>query len=262
VIVTGASSGIGRATALAFAAAGAQVVLAARSEGKLQALSDEIVEKGGRALVVPTDVGRPEQVQQLVECTMEKFGCIDVLVNNAGYGLLGLAEKVSLAEVRALFDVNFFGAVACTQAVLPHMLRQGWGQIVMVSSVAGLIGTPITSVYAASKFALNGWSQALRAEVANRGVDVIVVCPSFTSGTHFTDNAVKVSMFPGKDNPLQRQSADDVAKAILQAARRRQHLAILTHSARLAVFLNHCCPRLVDWALAMYVRHSSLRTEL
>ena len=186
VIVTGASSGIGEATVRALAERGAAVVLAARDEEKLRALEVEILASGGHALGVKTDVSDRSSVDMLVERTIAEFGMLDVLVNNAGVGLSGRVAELRTEDLRYVFEVNLIGALNCIQAALPH-LGDG-GRIINVSSVVGKRAIPKVGGYCASKFALNALSDALRVEVANRGVNVTSVYPG-TTQTAFRDNS-------------------------------------------------------------------------
>ena len=185
-IVTGASSGIGEATARELAARGASVVLASRAAGNLEVLRRGISASGGVALAVETDVSDRYSVEAMVGRTVEEFGSLDVLVNNAGLGLSGRIAEVRTEDVRHVFEVNTVGPLNCIQAVLPHM-GEG-GHIINVSSVVGRRAIPKVGAYCASKFALNALSDALRVEVADRGIIVTSVYPG-TTRTSFRENS-------------------------------------------------------------------------
>ena len=185
-VVTGASSGIGEATARALAERGAAVVVAARNEEKLQFLAREVSAAGGRALAVKTDVTDEASVRAMVERTIEEFGSLDILVNNAGLGLSGRVEDLRAGDLRYLFEVNLVGPLNCVQAALPRMPRGG--RIVNVSSVVGKRAIPKVGGYCATKFALNALSDALRVEVADRGITVTSVYPG-TTRTAFRENS-------------------------------------------------------------------------
>ena len=185
-IVTGASSGIGEATARALAGRGAAVVLAARAEEKLRFLEREISAAGGRALSVKTDVTDWDSVETMVKRTMEEFGSLDVLVNNAGLGLSGRVEDLRTDDLRYLFEVNLVGPLICVQAALPRMRRGG--RIINVSSVVGKRAIPKVGGYCATKSALNALSDTLRVEMADRGITVTSVYPG-TTQTAFRENS-------------------------------------------------------------------------
>lgn len=187
-IVTGASAGIGSAVARKLAQDGFQVVLAARRRERLQQLEQEITAGGGTALAVPTDVTRLDELQRLVQKTTLAYGRIDVLVNNAGVGYRSPLEYIPLEAIRHNFETNLFGPIALTQLVIPIMRAQQKGYIVNVSSVAGRIARPLSSVYDATKHAIEAISDSLRAELAQFGIRVIVIEPGFIK-TEFTEVA-------------------------------------------------------------------------
>ena len=186
VIVTGASSGIGEATALALALRGASVVAAARNEERLRELERGISVSDGRMLAVKTDVADRKSVEDMVRRAVEAFSAPDILVNNAGLGLSGRVEELRAEDLRDVMEVNLIGPLNCIQATLPHM-KPG-GHIINVSSVVGKRALPKVGGYCASKFALNALSDSLRVEVAKRGIAVTSVQPGTTS-TAFRDNA-------------------------------------------------------------------------
>jgi short-subunit dehydrogenase len=185
-VVTGASSGIGEAAACALAERGAAIVLAARAEDKLRFLEREISAAGGRVLAVRTDVAHADSVEAMLERTIEEFGSLDILVNNAGLGLSGRIEDLRAEDLRHVFEVNLIGPLNCVQAALPRMRRGG--RIINVSSVIGKRAIPKVGGYCATKSALNALSEALRVEVAERGITVTSVYPG-TTRTAFRENS-------------------------------------------------------------------------
>jgi len=253
VIVTGASSGIGLETALAFAREGARVVLAARNETKLQEVVNAHPEWRDRFLVVPTDVTKDEDVQRLVATTVAKFGRVDILVNNAGVGMRATFADTPLDDVRSLMDVNLYGPIRCIQAVLPQMRQQRAGQIVNVGSVLSMVVAARNSAYCASKFALLALTDTLRIELHGTGIEVISVLPAYTD-TPFFDHLYSYGG-PVRQSPFAGQHPEQVAQALLRGCARHKRQVVLTVSARLAIWLRRLCPALLDFA----VRQSAQR---
>jgi NADP-dependent 3-hydroxy acid dehydrogenase YdfG len=179
-LVTGASSGIGQAAALALAEAGASVALAARRADRLAALVERIEATGGKALALAADMAVEAQALQAVEDTVAKLGSIDILINSAGIMQAGGIEGADLAEYRRVIDINLMGTVYTSQAAVPHMLKQGGGDIVTISSLAGRKGGPQTSAYSASKHAVNAMTDAMRQELGNRNIRVSILMPGAT----------------------------------------------------------------------------------
>jgi NADP-dependent 3-hydroxy acid dehydrogenase YdfG len=177
VIVTGASSGIGEATARAASRAGARVALLARRQDRIEALAEEL----GDALAVVCDVTRPEQVQQAIDAVISRFGRIDALINNAGQGLHATLENIKLEDFKELLDLNTVAPLAMMQAVIPYMHKQGRGSIVNVSSGATLATYPGSAAYTSSKAALEMLSNVARVELADRGISVSIIYPSITT---------------------------------------------------------------------------------
>jgi len=178
-VITGSSSGIGLLTAIELARAGYRVVASMRDLSR-RARLDEAAERAGVAGQLDVrrlDVTEPAAIPPLVEAVVRDHGRIDVLMNNAGFAMAGFAEDLRLAEIRQQFDTNFFGHVAMTKAVLPVMRQQRSGHIIMVSSISGRVGQPVLSSYSSSKFALEGWSEALRIETFSLGIRVVLVEP-------------------------------------------------------------------------------------
>ncbi|MFB1022832.1 MAG: SDR family oxidoreductase [Vicingaceae bacterium] len=175
VIVTGASSGIGRATALYFAKQGSNVVLAARSVNKLKDVESEIEAFGGNSLVVECDVSKAKDCENLIQKTIENFQKIDVLINNAGISMRAIFNETDLQVIRDVMDINFFGTVYCTKFALPHILKNN-GSVVGVSSIGGYVGLPARTGYSASKYAMHGFLDALRTENLEKDLHVLVAC--------------------------------------------------------------------------------------
>jgi NADP-dependent 3-hydroxy acid dehydrogenase YdfG len=218
VAVTGASSGIGEATVLACAHAGAAVALAARRVDRIEALAERIERDGGRAIAVPTDVGEEAQARAFVEHVHGDLGRLDVLVNNAGVMLLGPIESAPTAEWRQMIHVNVFGVLYCTHAALPIMHAQGSGHVVNVSSVAGRVASAGSGVYNLTKFGVGAFSESLRQEAAALGVRVTIIEPGAVATELPGHNRPEVleqlaKRFQGV-TPL---SAEDIAAAILYA---------------------------------------------
>jgi NADP-dependent 3-hydroxy acid dehydrogenase YdfG len=218
VAVTGASSGIGEATALACAKAGAAVALAARRSERIEALARRIVEDGGRAIAIETDVGEEEQARRFLERTHAELGRLDVLVNNAGVMLLGPIENAPTEEWRRMIEANVFGVLYCTHAALPLMRAQGSGHIVNVSSVAGRVARAGSGVYNLTKFGVGAFSESLRQEGVAIGVRVTTIEPGAVATELPGHNRPEVleqmaKRFEGV-TPLE---AGDIAAAILYA---------------------------------------------
>jgi len=250
VIVTGASSGIGRETAREFARHGASVVLAARNREKLEAIAADI---GDAAIVVPVDVTERLSVAALARRTVEEFGAIDILVNNAGVGLFAPIADGNLDNARHLFEVNFWGAVTCIQAVTPYMTSQRRGHIVNVSSVAGHISPPHMGMYAASKHALAAVSDALRLELSGDGIGVSTIYPGLTE-TSFMENMLQEVEAPNVP-PIARFAASaTVARRIAQAVRFNLRDAYVSPEDIAAVAADAFVPQLSDWLMRFFIR--------
>jgi NADP-dependent 3-hydroxy acid dehydrogenase YdfG len=216
VAITGASSGIGEATALAVAKAGGAVALAARRGDRIEALAERINGEGGRAIAVTADVGEEDQATAFVHRTHEELGRLDALVNNAGTMLLGPIENAPTDEWRRMVHANVFGVLYCTHAALPIMLEQGSGIIVNVSSVAGRRATAGSGVYNATKFAVNAFSEALRQEVATRGVRVTVIEPGAVATELVSHNRPEIKQtIQGVLAEVTPMEAADIANAVV-----------------------------------------------
>lgn len=246
VLITGASSGIGRAAARAYAAQGAHIVLAARREPALQDAAREVEALGVRALPVRCDVAREEDVARLMRETHAAFGALDILVNNAGLGLYGPVEALGEAQLREVFEINFFGLVRVTRAALPLLRQRAPGaQIINVSSVLGHRGLPLLGGYCSSKAAVNALTESLRAELAAEGISVLLLSPGLTD-TEFRDARLNAEGWQQDVIPLKAMSAETVARAMLTASRRKRRDTVLTLPGRVMVLANRWAPGLFD----------------
>lgn len=250
VIITGASSGIGRAVAHEFANRGANIVLASRSRERLDGIALELP---GRALVVPTDVTERYAAAALVRKAVEEFGAVDVLINNAGVGLFAPIADGNVENARYLFEVNFWGALNCIQATTPYMLDQGRGHIVNVSSIAGHIAPPYMGMYAASKHALAAISDALRIELGGTGVGVSTIYPGLTV-TSFTENMLQEVEAPEIPPVARWVGANVVARRIHQAVRWGIRDIYVSPEDVAAVVADATMPLLMDWGMRLFMR--------
>lgn len=249
VVITGASRGIGKETALAFARKKATVVLASRDEKKMREVAGEIQKLGSQSLAIPTDVSVESSCRNLIERTMAAYGRIDVLVNNAGYGHYASVERLNMDDLEAIFRTNLFGSLWCIQAVLPHMKARRTGHIVNVSTVIAERSVPYMSAYCMTKFAMNAMDESLRLEVRKHGIDVSLVCPGLTK-TDFQTNAGKVDFKAPVDN-AKGMSPQKVGQKILEAVETRRRRVYLTTPGKLIVLLQRIWPGLVDEILFM-----------
>ncbi|MCW3026959.1 MAG: oxidoreductase [Solirubrobacterales bacterium] len=227
VAVTGASSGIGEATALACAHAGAAVALAARRSDRIQSLAERIAREGGRAIAVPTDVGDEGQAQAFIERAHAELGRLDVLVNNAGVMLLGPIENAPTEEWRQMIHVNVFGVLYCTHAALPLMHAQGSGHIVNVSSVAGRVARAGSGVYNLTKFGVGAFSESLRRETVEMGVRVTLIEPGAVATELASHNRPEVrEQISKRFGGITLLTAEDIANAILYAIGQPRHVSV------------------------------------
>jgi len=246
VAITGASAGIGWASALAFARAGSRLALAARRVERLEALAAEIRALGSDALVMAVDVADAADGHRFVEATVERFGRLDVMVNNAGSGVRGFVDETPVEDYRRLMEVNYLGTVHGCQAALPVMKRQGQGVIINVSSIVGHRALAGGAAYAATKAAQISLTESLRLELRGTGIAACSVHPVSTE-TEFADVAAQASG-GRKGGPIgPRQSADAVARAIVACARRPRPEVYPYRLSRAVVWLNALAPGLVDW---------------
>jgi NAD(P)-dependent dehydrogenase (short-subunit alcohol dehydrogenase family) len=248
IVVTGASQGIGRALCLELAPQKPRLVLAARDATALEATASECRGLGAEALVVPTDVTDVEACRRLIERTVETFGGLDVLVNNAGIGLVARLDEVEdLAVYERLMRVNYLGSVYPTRFALPH-LEKSRGQIVAVSSLAGLTGVPMRTGYAATKHAQIGFFDSLRVEMREKGVAVTVIAPYFVQ-SEIRHRALAGDGQPLPVSPVQESkvmTAGECARQIVRAMERRQRMLVMTLKGRLGRWVKLAAPALVD----------------
>lgn len=228
-IVTGASSGIGEATAEALAARGASVVLAARRESELEALADRLESADGEALAVPTDVTEEEDIDALVDTTLDEFGSLDILVNNAGVMLLEPVERADRDNFRQMIEVNLLGLMNLTHAALPAMQEQGGGHIVNVSSTAGRRANANSSGYNATKFGVNAFTEALRQEVTTDGIRTTIIEPGAVDTElqeHIPDEEIKAQIEEGFLASMRPLQSEDIARAITYAVTQPDHVNV------------------------------------
>jgi short-subunit dehydrogenase len=249
VIVTGSSSGIGLATAIYFAKKGARVMFAARSFDIIQSMADELNAAGYTAAACKTDVTIEDECCNLIEKTLEKFGQIDVLINNAGISMRALFKDVDTKVLRRLFDVNFWGAVYCTKYALPHLVKSR-GSVVGVSSVAGFVGLPGRTGYSASKYALHGFLETLRIENLKSGLHVLVMCAGFTT-SDIRKRALTADGTPQGFTPREEEkmmTPEQVAGAIYRAVKHRRNYRILTLEGKITAMVKRIAPHILERA--------------
>ncbi len=252
-IVTGASAGIGRATALALARRGYAVVVSARREDKLAEVAQACQAAGGEGIVKVADVSDQAQVEELVASTVSRFGRLDVMVNNAGYGLRARVHETSDEQMRAIFDVNFCGVFYGCRAAAPIMMRQRSGHIFNVSSVIGKRGTPFNGAYCATKFAVAGLTDSLRVEMMPYKVHVTCVCPAMTS-TEFFDVMRGATRRSGKTFARFRGLTDPeiIGRKIAATVGKNNPELVFTLGGKFLVLLAAISPRLADRLMKLY----------
>jgi short-subunit dehydrogenase len=252
ILVTGASQGIGRALVVEGAKRGARMLAAARSQPLLDELATQVRQTGGIIETVAADVTRAEDRQAMVDAVVRHFGGLDVLVNNAGIGATGHFMDSDPEVLRKIFETNFFGLTETTRAFLP-LLKQGvTPAIVNISSVVGKRALPARSLYSSSKFAVAGFSEALRPELAKDGIDVIVVSPGLTQ-TNFSQNMLEQKAKLQLDH-LRGMTSEEVAVATLKAIERGSTDVTLTFKGKMLLLVNRFFPWFVDWRAKKTVR--------
>jgi NADP-dependent 3-hydroxy acid dehydrogenase YdfG len=254
VIVTGASSGIGESTAREFACAGAITVLAARRVERLRRLENEIEEMGGQALAVPTDLTDLDQITNLVRTTVSKFGRIDILANIAGWGLYDWFEELSPSELRQSYEVNVIGLAELTRQVIPTMKAQRSGFILNMSSYVSRISVPPLTVYASTKYAIEGLTDGLRRTLLPWGITVIRIHPSSVSGTEFNKNVVRPGKVEYSAVPIGRISRERLARHIVTLIENPRRALFISRLYEVPVLLNKLFPEFIDFTSETWVR--------
>ena len=254
VIVTGASSGIGEATAWEFARAGATPILAARRAQRLRQLQEKIEAIGGKALAVPTDLTDRDQITNLVQATLSTFGRIDVLANIAGWGLYDWLEELSAEELRRHYEVNVIGLAELTRQVIPTMKKQQSGFILNMSSYVSRISVPPLTVYASTKYAVEGLTDGLRRSLLPWGIAVIRIHPSSVSGTEFNQRVVRPGTVRYKAVPIGRISRERLARHIVHLIEEPRRALFISRIYDVPVLINRLFPEFVDWVSSTWVR--------
>lgn len=247
VVITGASSGIGKAMAFEAAKRGAKVMIGARNVEKLEEISKQIKAENGQVAYIKMDVTKEEDCQNLISKTIQEYGRIDVLINNAGISMRAILEDLDLSVIRQLIDTNFWGTVYCTKFALPFIL-QTKGSVVGISSIAGFKGLPGRTGYSASKFAMQGFLEALRIENIKKGIHVMVACPGFTA-SNIRNTALVADGSQQGETPRDEgkmMSAEEVAKHVMKAIDKRKRTLILTWQGKETVLASKLIPGISD----------------
>ncbi len=254
IIITGASSGIGLASARLFGSFGAKVVMAARRLEKLEAEVPSVSMNPSDVLCVKADVSNEEDCRNLVDRTVEKFGRIDVLVNNAGISMRAMFKDLDLSVIHSLMDVNFWGTVNCTKYALPWLLKSK-GSVVGVISIAGYSALPARTGYSASKYAIRGFLDTIRIEHLKDGLNVLVFAPGYTA-SNVRNAALTANGSAQGETPLDEgklMSAEECAEHLAKALRRRKSEVILTGLGKATVLAHRLFPRLTDKLTYSYI---------
>lgn len=239
VIITGASSGIGKALAFEYGNKGAQVIITGRNEAKLLEAKAELTAAQIACLAIVCDSSSEEQTRAMIAQVVQEFGRIDILINNAGISMRSMFENVDLKVIKQLMDINFWGTVYATHAALPY-IKESKGGIIGISSIAGYRGLPVRTGYSASKFAMNGFLEALRTELLESGVHVLTACPGFTASNIRNASLNSEGKITGDTmrDEEKMMSAEEVAQRIFKAFEQKKKTLVLTFQGKLTVFLN------------------------
>jgi short-subunit dehydrogenase len=249
IVITGASSGIGAEASRLFGREGYRVVLAARRINHLKSLARDIELQGGVAFPVETDVTDLNQIETMVKTTIRKFGQIDILLNNAGFGRLKRLELLDpKLDIELQLKVNLHGLIHTSRIAVPYMIKNGSGHIINMGSIAGLIAIPTYSIYAASKFAVRGFTEALRRELSVFGIHVTEIYPGSVE-TEFSKHTGRDSQSGYKTPKIIRLTAGEVAKTVYQVVNRPRKTVIVPKIMVPLVWLNAIAPGIVDWGV-------------
>lgn len=247
IVITGASSGIGKACAIRFAKENVAIVIAARNKENLQESGNEIRKITSHVLEVVCDVAKKENCEFLITETVKKFGRIDVLINNAGISMRAVFNDMDVSVLEKVMNINFYGTVYCTKFALPYLLKTK-GTVVGVSSIAGFVGLPARTGYSASKFAMQGFLEALRTENLKTGLHVLIACPGFTA-SNIRNTALAADGNAQKESPrdeTKMMTSEQVADEIFKAVEQKKQRLILTFEGKMAVFLSKLFPKLIS----------------
>ncbi len=254
VVITGASMGIGEAIAKVFAGEGASVVLLSRDASRAEAARHRVGHTD-RTLALACDVRNREDVDRALALTLHHFDRVDVWVNNAGVGIRDSVADVEMPALRELFETNFFGAVACLQAVVPTLRATGGGTIINISSVAGHIPVPFMTLYSASKFALNALGKGARLELQRDRINVLTVCPGYVR-TDFGEHVVANRQGTVRPKSVRGITAERVAQAAYRGYRKRKREVVVPWTMIPVIKLYQLFPGLVEWAMVKAMRNS------
>jgi short-subunit dehydrogenase len=247
VLITGGTSGIGKALAFAFGQAGAKVAFSGRKQQGLNETTEELNQAGIENLAIQADVSSEQDCERMVQTTVDKFGGLDILINNAGISMRALFEDLDLDVLRQVMDINFWGTVYSTKYALPY-IKQAKGSLIGISSIAGYRGLPARTGYSASKFAMHGFLETLRTELLHSGVHVLLACPGFTA-SNIRNTALAADGQQQGETPRAEEkmmSAEEVADRILKATIKRKRDLIMTTQGKMAVWINKLLPGLAD----------------
>ncbi|HEY8936207.1 MAG TPA: SDR family oxidoreductase [Cyclobacteriaceae bacterium] len=247
VIITGGSSGIGKALAEVFGSRGSKILITGRNKEELLKVVDELSKKGIAITGFQADVSKEEDNKLMAQEAIAKYGTIDVLINNAGISMRALFDEVDLDVVKKVMDINFYGVLYATKYCLPEIKKNN-GSVIGISSIAGYRGLPGRTGYSASKFALNGFLEVLRTELLKTGVHVLTACPGFTASNIRVRSLTKDGTSQGESprDEGKMMTAEECALHIYNATVKRKNSLILTTQGKLAVFMNKWLPRLAD----------------